>query len=319
MKRAWHISFLIIGLLFIAGCGDDPPANQAALDAVDAPPLEDVVEEEQEEITEDTVIDATPDQLAYLHCIREGHDVNLQFSTEQNRYTLYCDLIDGTRCDARQFVDGICGEEDKDIIVQTPIDRTTVGLAQGPRFCEPIAKPVCGADGRTYTNSCYAEQHRVAIVAEGACTELSNIDLPNVEADRTRTGTNVDSDGIRRRTGIRPRDRDISIVDGAPGSERPGETTLPDPETLETTEGLPDWVSLPIALLRASETIPRATIEQCRIGGIEYVLQVEGNNDDFAILYDRAGNVVCYPTNDLNGACPAFDFDGRSCTVVWDK
>lgn len=41
--------------------------------------------------------------------------------------------------------------------------------SQLPGLCTDVYKPVCGADGQTYSNSCYASQKRVAIACEQEC------------------------------------------------------------------------------------------------------------------------------------------------------
>lgn len=39
-----------------------------------------------------------------------------------------------------------------------------------PEFCPTVYEPVCGADGVTYNNACAADQARVEILHEGACS-----------------------------------------------------------------------------------------------------------------------------------------------------
>lgn len=38
-----------------------------------------------------------------------------------------------------------------------------------PEMCIEIFSPVCGCDGKTYPNSCYAERSGVSVKAEGEC------------------------------------------------------------------------------------------------------------------------------------------------------
>jgi hypothetical protein len=41
--------------------------------------------------------------------------------------------------------------------------------ARKPRFCDFLEDPVCGCDGRTYTNACTAWENGANIARKGAC------------------------------------------------------------------------------------------------------------------------------------------------------
>lgn len=56
---------------------------------------------------------------------------------------------------------------------------TPDGVEQGkklahlePAICPAVFTPVCGADGKTYSNTCYAEREEMQIIAEGPCPAL---------------------------------------------------------------------------------------------------------------------------------------------------
>jgi len=44
--------------------------------------------------------------------------------------------------------------------------------ARKPRFCDFIEDPVCGCNGKTYTNACTASENGVNIARTGACNRI---------------------------------------------------------------------------------------------------------------------------------------------------
>jgi hypothetical protein len=72
-----------------------------------------------------------------------------------------CGGSGGATCPAGQFCKlepGLCSEEDKGVCTQEP------------RTCTEIFGPVCGCDGKTYPNACFADAAGVSVDRTGACT-----------------------------------------------------------------------------------------------------------------------------------------------------
>ncbi len=70
------------------------------------------------------------------------------------------------------FVGGACGTgEFCDITVQNACHGADLpGVCHlVPQICYQLVKPVCGCDGRTYTNDCYRQGASVQLAHEGAC------------------------------------------------------------------------------------------------------------------------------------------------------
>ncbi|MBV8848656.1 MAG: hypothetical protein JOZ16_03630 [Methylobacteriaceae bacterium] len=72
-----------------------------------------------------------------------------------------CGGFFGIQCDPGSFCNlptGTCGRFD------------LLGSCEGiPRFCTRIYKPVCGCDGRTYSNDCVRRAAGVSKVHDGRC------------------------------------------------------------------------------------------------------------------------------------------------------
>ncbi|PIR74285.1 MAG: hypothetical protein COU35_03260 [Candidatus Magasanikbacteria bacterium CG10_big_fil_rev_8_21_14_0_10_47_10] len=300
---------LAVALLIVlgAGCGSPKDSDNAQPQMPENQPIDN-----------ETVIEGSVQQLSYIYCVQNGHQTTLEYSNQKRAYVLYCAFPDGSRCDASAFQNKECTDETAEMPVDfIAVNRTTVGLISGPRSCPPVANPVCGSDGRTYTNACTAQQRHIDILAEGSCTNLPDITLPNVERYRGSIRVSPPEELSTTQT-----------TDTAPVTTPPQNTTekttptnqppKSEPPSKLAQAGLPDWLSIPISLLDESNTSARATIEECRIDGNIYYVQIE--NNDFSILYDATGSLICYPSNDIDSSCPrGFTLATGSCTVVWEK
>ena len=153
-------------------------------------------------------------------------------------------------------------------------------LAPTPTKCTAKSGPVCGVNGTTFPNVCAAMLQYVAIVHTGPCTN-----------QETKTFSQT-----------------------AKLLGQPTETGLPN-GALES----PVWLPLAISLVRSEPAQnPRVVIEECPVAEGRLYYQF-GAPNELSLLYNRDGAVLCYPSNDINGSCPAgFDATHRSnCRVVW--
>jgi putative hemolysin len=251
----------------------------------------------------ETIVETTLDQQAYVFCQQQGNTIRIAFNSAKNRHSIECVFKNGTTCTAAAFMDGTCEAslptETYPIIAQTG-EAPILGI---PRFCESIATPICGVDGRTYTNACIAKQQGIAVQIEGPCikeeTDATQLNTP-LEEQQSYQQQQPSSDPVVVR---HPTIGQGAIIPTNP-SEQPG------------------WLDISLSLLDADNSTKQATMEKCTISGQTYYLQSERCPECFSILYTYNGDITCYPNNDLTGTCPNnFSYTRRSniCTQVWKK
>jgi hypothetical protein len=74
------------------------------------------------------------------------------------------DCILDADCDANEYCatpEGVCGG---------------IGTCTGRAinvFCMTLVRPVCGCDGVTYPNACYAQKAGASLLSDGACADAS--------------------------------------------------------------------------------------------------------------------------------------------------
>jgi putative hemolysin len=256
----------------------------------------------QNNLIDNPLVETTEQQEAYLFCTKKGYEIQIRYEGSLNKNIAYCVFDETKKCESVAFLKDQCPEE----VVPTEEEQIAkmfqpvVGDEFPLRLCEPIAQPVCGTDNKTYTNACVAEFLSATIQHQGSCDRPSNI-VPT-EANTERVV-------------------DISVIPGKNTPTKNSETktnniTSPKTPTPGTTESANTnaWVEIPLSLLQSTAG-QETRIDRCIQNGVTtfYV------HDDFPTLYNAKGEVICYPKNDINNACPSFITNSTyqsSCTPV---
>ena len=263
----------------------------------------------KEAVDNDTLVETTFTQQAYLFCQQRGNTIRIRFDSTKNARVIECVFDNGSACPAEAFMEGTCEANTS----TTPYPRIAqvgeVTTDNTPRFCDTVAKPVCGVDGRTYTNACIAAQQRVALASsDGPCIARETDATPLARLQETQTkGNNRSFSG---NTG--------SSIDSK--SVNTGENGIPSAPP--QVDEYPPWIDISISLLNEDNSTKMATIEECQYDNRTYFLHLERCPDCFSILQTREGSIVCYPHNDISGSCPpGFDIEKKQqmCTEIWRK
>ncbi len=235
-----------------------------------------------------TVVPTSPAQRAHALCLSTGNKPELRHITDKLTPTLVCVFPDGTECPGLSLLNDTC-------VPKTPAVEPTAEaggpISDLPRFCDPIAEPVCGSDGRTYVNKCVAEQQRVTVVQEESCPPSETVPEPS------------------------PTLSDPSV----PKIPLTGQLQATPPTTQPAPSGsIPKWLEVPIALLEENNNAVRPYVQECSIAGQRYYFQGEDCDQCLSVLYTADGQVSCYPSHDITDQCPS-QIGGRNCTTIWQK
>lgn len=296
-RTSWTV--FLGALVLLTGCGKN-----------NTPTPEPVTDNEQ-------IVSTTPLQAAYLRCTDEGHTVQIQYDAKSLQGVVYCVFESGLECPALAFLSGECTEKlVEEQAAQEPEEEFVFDLdpETRPRFCEPIAEPVCGADGRTYVNECVAELQGVDIIYEGSCDgpqpTVPAGELPSVESVFRETVEDELDDRI-------PSERELQedLQDRAKDLARESvDRALSPPQQSGATD--PNWVAGLIALYSQEDSSSADSIQRCTHGRDLFYYQT----GDFSVLYRENGSVLCYPRNDINGLCPEwFRAGAGECRTLWSK
>ncbi|MBI4427391.1 MAG: DUF333 domain-containing protein [Candidatus Magasanikbacteria bacterium] len=149
--------------------------------------------------------------------------------------------------------------------------------------CTNEYEPVCGANGINFTNSCLAQVQGIIISHTGVCApaEQKQIAQDNPSGQTEKIVT-VDSQN----------------------------TTDPS-----------GWLGIiKDFALSAPKSNPPAFIEKCAYSGNTAYYFSPGCDGCATTLYNQNGNIICYPSNDLDNTCPAYftgAYRANYCTKTW--
>jgi len=247
------------------------------------------------------LVDTTVQQQAYLFCTQKGYEIQIRYEAAQNRNVAYCVFNDEKECESIAFMQDRCPAESR----PTPEDERSQMFEPVPgdefplRLCDLKAQPVCGTDGKTYTNGCIAEFLGVQIAEHNACEGNSE------------TGPNTANTSPIVDVSVLP-ERNSRTGSGSSRTDSNDRRT-PTPGTTESAN-TNAWVEIPLSLLQSTANT-NARIDRCTQNGQTTFFV----HDDFPTLYNTKGEVICYPEHDINNACPSYITSGtytNSCTRV---
>ncbi|GEM_PF-903412 len=259
----------------------------------------------------------TVEEQAYEQCLVKGYSVGIQ---EENGINVsYCVFANGTACPLLLFGNGSCSISSGAVVY----DSDAAEELQQIRACDETSPSVCGENYKTYVNRCIAELQQVAVLHEGDCTPEEIASLSPQAEPQTVLPAKKQSTKSSSKSG--------SGSSGSSGGSSSGgqtDTPTPTPQPLPPSSEIPntpaaqaEWLSMLIDItLSGGPTNPRSFIEQCTFGKTVVYYYQQGSDTSFSTLYNKEGEVLCFPNNDVNNSCPSyFDKSTRSgnCTQIW--
>jgi len=213
----------------------------------------------------------TPQERSYDFCEANGNQVIIRFNQETQTSQTFCRFTDTTECDALEYMAGRCSMGKGSKIY--PKDTTPLS------GCPTEQKVVCGDDGKTYVNSCFAEKEKAKVVHEGACTEEERLAKIPVTTPALTTPSN---NGV--------------------GS---------------LTKDKPDWLNIAISFITSAPAkTPRAFMDKCLVNATLYYFV---HDDDAVLYNEKGEAVCYPENDLNNGCPGSFDasFRKQNCLRVW--
>ena len=157
-------------------------------------------------------------------------------------------------------------------------------------MCTSEYEPVCGANGTNYTNACLAQTQGIIIAHTGVCAPAEQ-----KQAVTENKNSAPENSGAQAEKNVASENQTPSDPAGWLGI-------------------LKDFA------LSAPRSNPPAFIEKCAFSGNTSYYSSPGCDGCITTLYNKDGDVICYPSNDLDNTCPAYftgAYRANYCAKVW--
>ncbi|MBI4992714.1 MAG: DUF333 domain-containing protein [Candidatus Magasanikbacteria bacterium] len=221
---------------------------------------------------------------AYAYCKKTGNELIIRFNETTSSSVAYCRFVDTTECEAEKFFKQTCapGQGAKTYALTEKNNNFAA--------CTNEYEPICGANGITYTNTCLAQVQGIIISHTGVCapTEQKQVVIENKNSTAENTSKNAEK---------------IAAVDNQNTSDPSG------------------WLGIiKDFALSAPKSNPPAFIEKCAYSGNTTYYFSPGCDGCATTLYNQNGNIICYPSNDLDNTCPAYftgAYRANYCSKTW--
>lgn len=233
-------------------------------------------------------VEFDPNLAIYEFCKSKGFEIIIRFDKASQSPKAFCRFPGSRECIASEFMNGTCTPE-KGAKLYVPENQITTNN------CTTTDPVVCGTDNRTYINHCSADLANIPISHTGSCSDTSTLNQIITKPE----------DSYRESKAVTTSKTTLTETN---------KTTTP------TNTPIPDWIKNITDIIKSEPASrPTAYIARCSINGTVYY-QSDGCASCFSVLYKDNGTVICYPSNDFSGSCPAgFNKDkvSQECDIIW--